>query len=115
MKIINREEFYKLPEGTLFQEYQQFYFGELKIKGRTIQNSQSGKNIDYTELCLGGNIKANNSDEFFEILLESEESVENIELDFDNYSRNGMFDDNQLYAVYSSDDTDNLVKTLLRK
>lgn len=38
MKLLNRDEFLKLPEGTFFCDGQPFAFGSLMIKGDSLDN-----------------------------------------------------------------------------
>jgi len=55
-------------------------------------------------------IKCSGSEEMNNILIEAKDGSE-IELDYenDNTSREGLFDEKQLYAVYSDEDIKNLI------
>jgi len=105
MKILNKEEFFKLPQGTVYSEYDPLTFHSLFIKGEQLT-------VDYIELDLVGNIEYNNSDEYCEILEEAKETGKSFKLDFENYGRNGMYSDDQLYAVYEKEDIEGLINTL---
>ena len=39
MRIIDRVEFLKLPENTVYSPFKPHYFGGLSIKGETINNN----------------------------------------------------------------------------
>jgi len=106
MKIINREEFLKLPSGTLFSEYKPCSFYGLLIK-----YDSCGYN-DYYENELIGNIEMNSSEDFIDKLVIAEKERTSLKLDFDICGRNGMYDDNQLYAVYEKEDIKGLINVL---
>lgn len=110
MKIINREEFYKLPSGTLFSEFQPDIFTGLKIKYDTWDAGE--KPYDYVELDLIGNIKAYSSDQFDLLMDEAVEGKSTLQLDFESAGRNAYFDEDQLYAIYERDDILGLIQVL---
>lgn len=106
MKIINREEFLKLHSGTLFSEYEPCSFYGLLIK-----YDSCGYN-DYYENSLVGNVDSQSSEDLFNKLEVAEKEKTSLKLDFDICGRNGMYDDNQLYAVYEKDDIEGLINVL---
>ena len=106
MRIINRQEFLTLPEGTVFSEYEPCAFTGLFIKiGDCLLD-------DYFELPLVGNVKCRGSEGFIEILEQARKSGEGFDLDFDGGERNGCFEDEQLYAVYDRQDIQQLIERL---
>lgn len=105
MKIINKLEFFKLPAGVLYHEYEPCVFRGLLVKGDSWES-------DYIEMDLIGNIESQNSSQFVDILYEAEETGKSFNLDFDNYGRNGMFSNDQLYAVYEQEDLNQLIEFL---
>lgn len=105
MKIINKEQFLKLPEGILFNEFKPLYFNYLNVKGETWDK-------DYIEMDLIGNIEADSSTEWADKVEDALESGQSLKLDFDSWGRNGMFDKDQLYAVYEQEDIDALIQFL---
>lgn len=111
MKIVNKKEFYKLPEGTLYSEYDPCIFHSLFIKEATLYNSDRDP-IDYVEMDLIGNLDVQNSDEYIDTLDISEKTGNSFKLDFENYGRNGMYQDDQLYAVYEKEDIEGLINVL---
>jgi len=110
MRIVNKKEFFNLPEGTLFSFYQPCNFEGLYIKGSTIYSQD--RSIDFNFIDLIGNVNANDSNEFVDILIYAEENKTAFELDFDCYEREGAFDDNSLYAVYNSSEIASLSKLI---
>ena len=106
MKIYKFKEFLKLKDGIIFSYFEPMIFDGLFKK----VESWDGDFI-YQELIAP--IKSNSSDEMNNILIEAKDGSE-IELDYenDNTSREGLFDEKQLYAVYSDEDIKNLIKCL---
>lgn len=107
MRIVNHEEFMKLPVNTLYSEYKPCVFSGLKIK-------VSSSCLDFAYLNLIGNIDSYNSEDFFDKLHDAgkDDSV-SLKLDFEAYSRDGMFDHGQLFAIYEDEDVRQLTVTLL--
>lgn len=106
MKILNREEFFKLPQGVLYSEYEpDDLFYNMFIKGEQLKS-------DYVEMSIIGNIEANSSDERYETIDSAKENKNSIKLDFEKYGRNGMYDEEQLYALYEKQDLEDLIKCL---
>ena len=110
MKIINKQEFYKLPSGTLYSDYDPCVFHGLKIKGDTIAHDDTPRDFCYEDLI--GNVKSGSSDELFDILDDAENHKTNFPLDFDSEERDGMYDEDSLYAIYDNDDVLGLIKRL---
>lgn len=111
MKIVNKKEFYKLPEGTLYSEYKPQVFTDLHIKEATFYNLDRNP-TDYVEMCLIGNLLVQNSNEYSDTLEKAEETGSSFKLDFEMYGRNGMYQDDQLYAVYEKVDIEGLINVL---
>jgi hypothetical protein len=105
MKIVNREEFLKLPSGTLFSKYQPCYFDDITIKGDTWTN-------DFLIQNIADGIESEGSDDFFVKLTDAEKNGTELKMDFDCYGRDGMFDEERLFAVWSKDDVKALIKKL---
>ena len=112
MRIIKKSEFYLLPSGTLFSEYQPCIFTGLKIKGDTCYRD-NGTPFDYYEMDLTDCMEWDDSGDRFEKLDKAQEdSSYSLKLDLECEGRNGMYDDDQLYAVYESDDIAGLISKL---
>lgn len=105
MRIVNLTRFRELPPGTVFSKYQPCCFGELMMKGDTWEH-------DFLCQSLTGNIKSDSSEDFFNKcrLMEQGESVD---LDFDFYGRDGLFEADQLFVVYEKKDLAALIGCLM--
>lgn len=103
MKIINLETFLQYPNGTVYSKYQPCCFEGLMIK------RDNCNKIDFFYSNLIGNIEDFNK--FFD---ESKPpfTKDAIKLDFEIMGRDGMFEINQLFAIYEDHDIDNLIKAL---
>jgi hypothetical protein len=102
MRIVNKQEFYKLPEGTLFSFYKPTVFQDINIKGDTLYRED--KPVDFSYRNLVGNVNANDSYEYGEILSDAEQNKTEFQLDFYYDEREGMYDEKSLYAVYNTDE-----------
>lgn len=111
MKIVNKSEFYQLPAGTLYCNYKPCIFYDLHVKGDTIYDEDKNP-VDFIYESLVGNIKADSSDEFFTILNNVEAFGNSIELDFDCSERDGLYEDEQLFAIYEQKDIDGFIEKL---
>lgn len=107
MKIMNRTEFLKL-NNVLYCEYQRCSFNELQIKHQTLGDN------DFIYQQIADAIKANDSEEFIDILDRAEDTGESIEMDLDCAGREGLFLEphEQLYAVWEPSDVAKLIAKL---
>ena len=108
MRIVNRIEFLKLPPGTLFSKYTPCFFDELMIKGTSLPN-------DFMYQDLIGNVKCSGVREFVDILNSVEKTGVSFELDFDCQGRDGLFDSDQLFAIYEDEDVNQLIHRLVNR
>lgn len=106
MKIVNRAQFLAMPPGTVFAKFQPDVFEELEIKHDTL-----GSN-DYCYQQIVGALDAGNCGEWSRLLDDSRETGSSIPMDFDCLSRDGCFDDDQLFAVYEPADVEQLIDRL---
>ena len=107
MKIVNRKTFLSMPEGTVFSKYEPCIFGNLMIKGET---TKSGN--DFWAQGITGAIKSDSSEERFDILLAKGKTGESIEMDFECEGRDGLYGEEELFAVWEIRDVKALVKRL---
>ena len=101
MKILNRHDFLKMPEGTFFAKGEKWCIDGFCIKGETYKDRE-GTNIDFVYLNLV-QIEFFNSEELFdrqELMLNKGESF-GINL---SYMRDGMFDDDAIFLVFEKHD-----------
>jgi len=106
MRIVNKQEFLKLPENTLFSKYSPCNFGDLCIKGESIGT------MDFYYQPLSNAIKCNDTAEFFDACTRTEK--ESIEMDFNCLTRDGMFDEEQLFSVWEEKDLKGFMAKLER-
>lgn len=103
MKVVSRQEFIKLPAGTVYTDYAPHIFGELCIKGDSLDN-------DWWEQRIVGELGIN-CEEIPEVI-ERLDAGEDIPVDLDIEARDAMFDVDQLYAVWSKEDVTKLISRL---
>ena len=106
MIIVNLDEFLSYPENTVFSKYLPCSFGCLSIK---YDNCGS---VDFYCNSISDSIKSDSSEEFIDILLNANKLKSTIELDFDSCGRDGLFDANQLFAVWGDEDVIKLITEL---
>lgn len=108
MRIINRQAFLALPAGTLFAKYQPCDFGELEIKDDSLEN-------DWFEVQLIPWPKdCDDSGELIGRLRACEHGAAYGEMDFDLVCRDGLYDQDQLFAVFEAADAAALYERLQR-
>ncbi len=105
MKIVNRAAFLALPAGTLFSKYQPCVFGDLCVKGETI-----GESVDFFYQTITDAIDTGIYVET--VLHHAEKDGSSLAMDFNCQDRDGMFDDDQLYAVWEREDVTGLITRL---
>lgn len=106
MKIIDRKTFLALPDETLFSKYEPCVFGDLTIKGETV-----GVN-DFLIQQICDAVRCHDSGEFAEILDDAQETGRSFDMDFDCMGRDGLFDDEQLFAIWEPADIIALIERL---
>ena len=97
----------QMPEGTLYSNYSPFVFNDLCIKD---DNPKTGC-PDFSCSSLIGAVE-NNGDSNFTINCEKMEFGESMPVDFEFSGREGLFDEDMLYAIYEKDDVIKLIKRL---
>ena len=106
MKIVDRKTFLGLPAGTLFAKYEPCVFGDLEIKHDSLEN-------DYvTSGPLASRVMSDGSNDFFDKLQWAQLSGESLPMDFGDTIRDGLFEENQLFAVYEDRDVIELIERL---
>ena len=107
MKIVNKTAFLLLPDGTVFSKYVPCVFSNIEIKGATVNGN------DYLYQEIADSIKCEGSCYYSDKLHDAVENGASLEMDFDSLVRDGSYDDEQLYAVWSKKDVKLLIKKLL--
>lgn len=113
MRIVNREEFLRLPAGTIFAKYADqkpgvvtLDSGKIAIKEETCHEDFVVQELDpWFEGC---NDSGDWSD-VYERMLEGERSPP---VDYDFAGRDGEFDRDQLFLVWEKDDARKLIDRL---
>ena len=103
MRIVNLEEFEKLPSGTVYSKYEDCVFYGFMLKGETYE-------YDFTYADLIGNVECNDSDDY-SIKCELMKKGASLPTEI-IYERDGLFIKEQLFAVYEREDIDRLIKAL---
>lgn len=106
MKIINLEEFRKLPEGIIFCKCAPCYLGSPQIKGRTLDG-------DFVCASLTDNVYfERSSDELDAIYDDAIEKGAEFRLYFESFGRDGLYEKDQLFAIYDKLDITQFISAL---
>lgn len=95
MKIINRAEFLKLPEGTVYFKGERWCWGQLCVK--TVSYENDWRYIEFDQ------VPCRDSEEWLvnqERMLETGESMPMVPTEI----RDGSFEDDDLFLVYDNAD-----------
>lgn len=112
MKIVDRATLMSLPAGTVFQTFDPIVFGEIMVKGETWPNPNGLG--DFIQAPLSA-IEGDPNQGSWKRLIDADEYVGlEVEMDHDCTSREGMFDPDQLYAVWSADEVRAVAERLLK-
>lgn len=110
MKIVSRQEFLSFPSGTVFSFYETCIIRGLMVKHETIYHNGIASDFTYQDLI--GNIDNDGSDDYFEKLLEAPKNKTDLKLDFECIQRDGLFEQDSMYAVYTLEDVQGLISCL---
>ncbi len=108
MRIINREEFLKLPSGTVYCKYDPCIFREVQVKACNTANQSDWYSYDLFSLGAKTGYHLNDT-------LDSMEKDSNLEVKTSNVPllcRDSLFEEDQLFAVFSEEDIERLIKAL---
>lgn len=106
MKIINKGEFLKLPEGTLYCEYEPCTVSRPLIKGESLMVSNDYCESEITDIYF------DSTGDMFDKYGEMEKEGKSYPLELHCYGRNGMFNDKQLFIIYEKIDIELLINKL---
>lgn len=106
MKIVDRKTFLALPSGTVYSHYKPQVSDGLMIKGETLTK------FDWVYQDLLFNVEGESSEEASDKLTDAEENGTSFNLDLNCASRDGMYDDDQLFMVYEKSDIESLIEEL---
>lgn len=102
MKIINRQQFLLMPEGTYYRKYYPIDLcGELFIKGESLKD-------DWYELDMLG------IEDYNEFIDSGPDLTKEYKTDPIAGGRDGLYEQDQLFAVYSKREVQNLLAELIK-
>lgn len=104
MRIVNKKTFMEMPNGTLYSDVKYGNIVGLKIKEETLE-------YDFYYMPLIGNIDT--EDDYMQYLLQRIDDGKQFTLDFIYSERDGMYDDDALFAIYDQEDIRLLIKSLI--
>jgi hypothetical protein len=102
MKIVNRETFLQLPANTLYHKYEPDWFGELEIKVNEPGTWNNDWVVDYPYGFIEG----------FGCCEWDHETTPEFRFDQEATQRDGLFHEDQLFAVYDNEDIERLITKL---
>lgn len=107
MRIVTRDEFLKLPKGTLFAKFQPNVFDDYCIKDETIGD------IDFFYSPLWPQLDTEDSNQT-DLMLDELINDPNLSkpVVYNNLFRDGCFDEDQLFAVFDASDVKALISEL---
>lgn len=106
MKIVDLATFRAMPSGTVFQKFTPNAF-----EGLQILESAEGPDFVATDLCEGL-MSGDDWKEADNKIRDMHENGASHPVSFDNSSRDGMFDRDQMFAVWSPEDVEVLMRRL---
>lgn len=104
MKIVNRKEFLEMPRGTVYSKYEPTIFDELCVK---MSDSEDGWGNDWIYLSLTDGFIKGTEHDVGDLI-----GLEHFEFDMEGTVRDGLFDNDQLFAVYDENDILKLIAKL---
>ncbi|WP_395601175.1 hypothetical protein AB4P95_30150 (plasmid) [Pseudomonas sp. A1437] len=110
MRIVDRKTFLAMPEGTVFAKYDPSIIREPMVKADSI--GSEGKLIDFRYTSLTDEVDCSGSFERDGIMDLAEIEGAPFALHFNTLCRDGLFDADQLFAVWERDDIMGLITRL---
>ncbi len=107
MKVLTRKQFMQTPRETVFSYFAEISFTDLMIKTSDINDSE----IDFDFDDIVGAVESEDSGDFFDKCMEMKSGASK-KMDFNYTGRDGMFDEDQMYAVYEKEDVVKLIERL---
>jgi hypothetical protein len=109
VKIVDRAAFLAMPKGTVYAKYTPSYFNDLAIKDDTLTG---GTDWFYQDII--GSIYCNDTGDFCDQLDASQVDGLSVRMDFEALGRDGLFEKDQLFAVWEPEDVRGLIGRLER-
>jgi hypothetical protein len=109
MKLLNREEFLKLPKGTLYDKYYQKLLGDTCVKDASIRAEEEiGDFYTMPYINISDDVFDNDHSDASDYFVKTMQC----DLDFDCYGRDGFFDKDQLFAGFEAKELSEITKIL---
>lgn len=113
MRIVDRKTFLSLPAGTLFYKYQPCILSDFAIKDETIRQMSPGDAGDYRYVPLDQIwVESPTTSDYHTPYLEMAEKDAEYPIDVECTARDGLFDEDQLFAVLDEQDVRTLIDRL---
>lgn len=106
MRIVNLEAFLAMPSGTLYAKYEPCVFGPLEIKCESLGSR------DFVAQGIVDAISSTDSGDWGDKLQFAKDYGDSLKMDFNCAGRDGCFVDDQLFAVFESDDVSALIERI---
>lgn len=110
MRIVNRETFLAMPSGTVFVKFPAQTNGicisatdELSVKGDSLSNDF------YYQTFIPDYEGSNNSDDYQDIIFSMLDGKSSPSVEYNVYSRDGLFDADQLFLVWDKPDLEAMI------
>ncbi len=107
MKIVNREEFLKLPANTLYAKCTSHHVGEPAIK-----EESTGNDWYYMDIGDLNTEEDHSSEDYFDILGKMDKTGVSYPNDYSTLDRDGLYDNDQKFMIWEKEDLDNLIGLL---
>lgn len=107
MHLVDRKTFLTLPAGTVYAKYINHECGSTAIKQATVADND----WTYTPLDTLSFIDAEDDGDLFNLLLELEPGA-SIDTEMENSYRDGLFDKEDKFLIYSQDDVKKVIDLL---
>jgi hypothetical protein len=108
MKIVDRQTFLAMPAGTVFAKYRPCIFEHPQIKGDTLLPND----FLYYELFDGWFANNSTTDDYVATLDAIQLGQDSPPMNIDSVERDGLHDDDQLFAIYEAEDVAEIIKRL---
>jgi hypothetical protein len=113
MKLVNRKTFIELPDGTIYSKYfDGWNFHEISIKCET-RFGMENEPIDWLSMPLNeihyGTKSEDTQKRFDEMIEKGEEEP----ITLNCTTRDGLFEDEQIFAVYDKNDINKMIEMLV--
>jgi len=106
MKIVNLKQFLALPDETLYAKYRPCYMEAMEIKV-----TNCGER-DFLSQSIADAIDCTDSGDFADKLDDAAEDGISLAMDFNSCTRDGCFEDGQLFAIYERADIQAMIERL---